>query len=459
MHYIYKSLKEAGVAVERFCSGPIPYRSVDFDTMLERFPVITSGISYEAGAADFFRWLHRANIPLTTAEREDGGYPVIGAGGAMTYINPLLLSGVCDFIVLGDALDSLPHVCECLRRYMSSKNRKLLWDELSVCPSVLVPPVHLANGFICAKRKADRDMPLDGSRPMLSSWITPNGIFGETLLLELQRGCARNCSYCTLPKSFGKMRYRRFNVIKDKLDQVIGSAHVQKIGLVTPEAGDYPDIAQLLEYLEVKNINVSFASLRLDRITREMLAALVRGGRHSITVAPETGSDSLRFSCGKKFTNELVIEKLALTKSMGIDQVKLYLMVGLPGESDEDIAAIGDLCAAILKETGQKLVLSVGPFIPKPGTIWEKAPFAGIQEIQKKYKKISSDLRRFGKNVPQIRFTSPKEAEEEFNLGWYGYDDSLQFAKDMSSPGTPKNCIRRSVREKTLLELDRLWES
>ncbi|MCE5202527.1 MAG: B12-binding domain-containing radical SAM protein [Synergistaceae bacterium] len=454
IHYVFRLLRESGVAVERFFAEPIPYRSVDADTLLERFPIITAGVSYEAGADVFFRWLHGAHVPLMPADRAAGGYPVIGAGGAMTYINPLILSGVCDFIVLGDALDVLPHMTDCLRRYMSGGDRKLLWEELAGHPSILVPPIHLSCGGTMAKRITGRCLPLDSTYPMYNSWVTPKSVFGNSLLLELQRGCIRNCSYCTLPGCFGKMRSRGFGTIKKELDKVLEITSVQKIGLVTPEAGDYADMDQLLEYLEIKNMNVSFASLRLDRLTEKMLAALIRGGRHSITVAPETGSDDLRFSCGKKFTNELILEKLSLAKAMGIDQVKLYFMVGLPEENEEHISAISKLCSSVIEETGQNLILSVNPFVPKPGTQWMKAPFVGISEIRKKYRRIASEIRSIGKKAPQMRFTSPKEAETEFDLTWYGYFDSINLAKEISSGQKNKNA--HSSRDKTLLELDSL---
>ena len=97
--YIYSALKELGVAAERFCSGPVPFRSIEGDTLLERFPVITASVAYEGNAEVFFKWLNSANIPLLSEDRLSERFPVIGAGGAMTYINPLLLSAVCDFIV------------------------------------------------------------------------------------------------------------------------------------------------------------------------------------------------------------------------------------------------------------------------------------------------------------------------------------------------------------------------
>ncbi len=454
IHYIYRLLKENGVAVERFFSSPISYRSVDSDTMLERFPIITAGISYEGGFVTLCEWLKGANIPLSPYEREKNSYPVLGIGGAISYINPLLVSGICDFIVLGDAVDILPYIVECMRVYISCGDRRKLWRQLAENEYILVPPLHLSDRNVEARRLG-RSIPIDDTYPMYSSWVTPRGAFGNTLLAELQRGCARSCSYCTLPGSFGKMRYRKFDMIKPGLDRILESTEIKQIGLVTPEAGDYPDIELLLDYMKSKEIGVSFASLRLDRLTDRMVDTLTSGGRHSITVAPESGSDALRFSCGKKFTNDLIIEKLIMAKSKGVDQAKLYFMIGLPGETEEDILAIADLAANIIEKTAQNIILSVTPFIPKPGTPWENESFAGIPQIRKKYNILSSAVRAIKKKTPQLRLTSPKEADTEYNLAWFGYKDSLDIALAPSISDYLKN--NRSSREKTLFDLKNLF--
>ena len=454
-HYIYRALKELGVAVERFCSSPVPFRSIEGDTLLERFPVITASVAYEGNAELFFRWLSSANIPLHFEDRLSGSFPIIGAGGAMTYINPLLLSAVCDFIILGDAIDALPYASESLRRYLSDGDKTKLFSRMADHPSIFVPPVHIRDGSPAVKRTLANDQPLDGIYPMHSVWMTPRGSFGKTLLVELQRGCVRNCSYCTLPGCFGKMRYRDGGVIKKALDEVFMANDVGQVGLVTPEAGDHPHIEDLLDYLESRNKGVSFASLRIDRLTAKMLSALKRGGRHSVTVAPETGSDELRFLCGKKFTNSLIMEKISLAASLGIDQAKLYFMIGLPGETDEDIKSIAGLSAKIVDETGANLILSVTPFVPKPGTAWSEAKFEGIPGLKRKYDLLIGELSKIRKKKPQLRMTSPKEAENEFFLAWYGYTESTALAK---TRGVSKKVrFDNAARAKTLLELDRLW--
>lgn len=448
--YVFQSLRAVGVAAERFFASPIPYRSVDADTLLERFSVISASVAYEGGIPVFFKWLADGGIPLSAAERARGGFPVVGLGGALTYINPLSASGVCDFIILGDGLQAVRDVAEVLRIFRRCPDRARLWEKLAEIPEVFVPPVHINNGRITSKLAIGSAQPLNGTYPSHSAWLSPEGTFGRTLLLELQRGCARACPYCTLPQCFGKMRYRDISVIRDTLEEAAERGIVPQAGLVTPEAGDYPFLSVLLDLLSEKKMSVSFASLRLDRLNEKMLSVLAESGRRSVTVAPEAGTESLRFSLGKKFTDDLIIEKLLLARKMGIDRVKLYFMIGLPGEEEQDISGITSLCSKIIAETGQSLTLSVNPFVPKPRTAWQMKNFAGTSTIKRKYEKIKHEMRNITRKTPQLRLTPPKEAEAEFRLAWYGYSESIELAAkieagDMSLPQGSRETVAEDL--------------
>lgn len=454
IQYIFRLLREDGVAAERFFSSPVPYRSVDYDTLLERFPVITAGVSFEGDAETFFSWLSGAGIPLLPSDRVRNNYPVIGAGGALTYINPLLLSGVCDFIVLGDGTAALPCLTSAIRRYLSDGERTLLWERLAEHANILVPPLHFTDGRLNTSRTTDISQPLDERYPMLSTWVTPKSTFGDTLLIELQRGCARKCRYCTLPGCFGKLRQRKFACLKDTLADALDRVPCEQIGLVTPEAGDYSDMDALLDFIGSRGRGVSFASLRVDGLTEKMVEALGRGGRKSLTIAPEAAREELRLSCGKRFTNDLIMQKLMMAKEYGIEQVKLYFMVGLPGETDEDIAGIAEMCGDIIKETGQNLIVSAGAFIPKPGTEWALERFIGVREIKRKYGLLEKGLRALKKKKPQLRLSSPRESEREYILTWSGYNESVALAKGTEQGLKP--IFKDSNAAKILLELERL---
>ncbi|MDR1886180.1 MAG: radical SAM protein, partial [Synergistaceae bacterium] len=138
-HYIYRKLRELGVSSERFFAGPVPHRSVENDTLLERFQMILAGVSYEGDVPCLARWLLRGGIDPSRRRRADGD-PIVGSGGAISYINPLSLCGICDFIVLGDGLPVMPFVVDALR---GSGSRTSLLGRLAEHGSILVPGIHL----------------------------------------------------------------------------------------------------------------------------------------------------------------------------------------------------------------------------------------------------------------------------------------------------------------------------
>ena len=447
--FVFSFLRSKGVAAERFCISPVPYRSIDNDTMLERFSVITATISYECDVKNFLLWLKNASIPLTPRERAEKGFPLIGVGGAITYINPLALSAFCDFVILGDGVQELDTVVKSLRSYSSHGDREKLWSELAQNESVFVPPVDIRDGKLTRKLKISRDLDLNCDfYPGVSTFSTPNAVLGKSILLELQRGCVRNCAYCTLPSCFGKCRQKNFEKISNIVETICEKFSDHNIGLVTPETGDYYALDKLLTLLKGKNLPVSFASLRIDRLSDTVLETLALNGHKSITIAPETANESLRFSCGKKFTNELIIEKLILAKSFGITKVKLYFMIGLPGETDEDLTAIPAFCKTIAEATGMSLTCTINPFVPKPWTAWEDEEFIGKNEIKRLYVLITRALRQFKKHFATINFSSAKEAEEEYNLSWCSIEDSCKLCDSINSEQkNVPSCDRAKTKE------------
>ena len=431
--FVFSFLRWLGVRSERFCTSPVPYRSLESDTMLERFPVITATISYECDIINFLSWLRGANIPLSPSERAKNNFPLIGVGGAITYINPLAVSGFADFVILGDGVEELSLVVSSIRSYSSGGDREILWRDLAKNESIFVPPMDITNGELKRKLKISRGLDLNSpDYHGHTVFSTQKAALGKSILIELQRGCARNCAYCTLPSCFGKCRQKNFENVASLVESLCQDYPDHQIGLVTPEAGDYYELDKLLSLLKKHNLSVSFASLRLDRLSESVLEALALSGHKSITVAPETASEELRFSCGKKFSDNLILEKLLLAKSFGITKAKLYFMIGLPGETDDDVASIPDFCFNLAKQTGLALTLTINPFVPKPWTRWQDAPFIGKREAKRRYNLITKMLRQLKGRRLDINFSSAKEAEEEYNLSWSSIEDSHKLCSNVT---------------------------
>lgn len=400
-----------GVGVERFFLGPGPVlRSFDSDDSIRSFPIITASVSYENQVLAFIEWLKQGGIPPLRRDRVGGGYPLIGAGGALTYINPLSLFDVCDFIVLGDGEVTLKPLVQALR----SDHHEGVLRDLATTPNILVPH-HPSSNLEVAK--SDHISVEDAS----SAWIAPNGVFGDSVLLELQRGCRRACRFCTLTYCFSPLRRLPLEEAVGVVERKFGPFRgwFGRIGLITPEAGDYPGLRELVERILAMDMGISFASLRLDSLDPFMIRALSSRGGRSLTLAPEAGSLKLRLSCGKNFTDDMIVEKALLAKREGMGKLKLYFMLGLPGEEDQDLEAIGSLCGRILRESDLPLVVSLNAFVPKPGTPWGGASFIDKRTYDRRSDLVRrSCLEACGRRKLEIRFNGYREALREYQIAW-----------------------------------------
>ncbi|HPD97776.1 MAG TPA: radical SAM protein [Synergistales bacterium] len=417
---ICAELRTMGVGVERFFQEKGTPRSVESCRSINNFPFVSASIAYEPDLVSIINIFSQWGISPNWDERESRGDPVFGVGGALSYINPLIFSGIADYVVLGDGEPVLEYLVGECRKYMSHGDRHRLWEKLSEHPSIFVPPLHrdrILSGKSTGRKKSFvSDM--DSVRGK-SLWVSGDSVFGKTILVELQRGCRRGCSYCTIPSSFGPVRIRSLEKVTGDIAGFKDSGNLQ-VGLVTPEAGDYPHIRQLLEYLRSAGQAVSFASLRVDNMTEEMIEALVRSGRYSVTVAPEAGKDWLRFSCGKNFSNDLIIERLSMARRVGVRQVKLYFMTGLPGEEMEDVDAIPELCREIHLQTGLKVRASIGLFVPKPMSRWGMEPICSPEAVKARFRRLRTLFSKDHSRGYLASFQDENESFLEHSISWFG---------------------------------------
>ena len=256
---------------------------------------------------------------------------------------------------------------------------------------------------------------LAASAPCQTTILTPNTEFSNVQLVEIGRGCGRGCRFCAAGFMYRPMRHHTADQLLPAIENRF--AEMARVGLISAAVTDHPDLAQLCQGLVGAGKLLSFSSLRADRITPEIVAALQASQHRAVAIAVEAGSERLRCVINKDLGLEDIYRSAQLLTEAGILSLKLYFMIGLPTETREDLEAIVEVAKGVkhhvLKTSrGQKrlgtITLSVNAFIPKPFTPFQWASFAGIQELKDRAKWIKKALQK----VPNVRvhFDVPKWA-------------------------------------------------
>ena len=235
--------------------------------------------------------------------------------------------------------------------------------------------------------------------PPCTRIFTPNTEFGSRFLIEVVRGCANLCRFCWA--GYNYLPVRAFSTARILSLAERARAYANRVGLVSIALCDHPDIEVILARLLAMGYTVSPASLRLDDLTPEIVRLLHESGERTLTIAPETGSDRLRRVVNKTVTNEEILDRADLIFSSGLENLKLYYMIGLPTETDDDLVAIRDLTVRLrdvmLKHARRRgragrIVGSVNPLVPKPSTAYQRMPMESLATIAKRAKRLRSLL-------------------------------------------------------------------
>ncbi len=383
---------------------------------LQEFDIIALSISYETDYINMPEILELAGIPPLSKDR-DNSHPLIIAGGTAVSINPEVIADFVDIFVIGEGEQPLEQLLSLFSNNSGGNKNELMLKSAGI-PSVYVPSLYEVKyddeGFIQdVKCRHDVEYPVKRSilkqvsGDVHSYILTGNTEFPDTFLIEVSRGCPFSCKFCcvNLNKPY---RYVKVEKIFKSID--LGLSLTKRIGLLGAAVGSHPDLKEILHYIERKKGNVSFSSVRADVLEPEIVELFYRLGQRTITIAPEVGSDRLRHSINKTMKNRDVLHLADCALDIGFREIRVYFMVGLPGEIDEDIQESIDLLSSLkslAKVRGGKIVVSLNQFIPKPGTSFENEPLSSSRKVSGRIKKLKKPFAR--DKIVEFRVESLKE--------------------------------------------------
>lgn len=405
----------------------LPITTLESDTPLNDFDVVGISLQHELCYTNILTMLNLAGIPFLSSER-DASYPLIIGGGPACF-NPEPVADIFDAIVIGDGEEAVTDLCRVIRAAKKAKRGKqYILDELSRIKGFYIPSFFKPH--YDADHRFTRMEPLVKSYERVEKAIIPDlnraffpvdqvvpsaQLIHDRLAVEISRGCTRGCRFCQAGIIYRPVRERTPGDIIDLADRTLKSTGFSEISLLSLSAGDYSFIAPLLKELmdrqAEKKVAVSLPSLRIDSIDPAWFDEIKRVRKTGFTLAPEAGTDRLRRVINKTLTNDEIISTAKDVYNAGWKLIKLYFMIGLPGETEDDLYGIIDLAkkvAACARGKGKKEVLnvSVAAFVPKTHTPFMWEPQIGYEESMRRINVIRDAFRgplvRVKWNQPEI---------------------------------------------------------
>ncbi|MGC8597038.1 MAG: B12-binding domain-containing radical SAM protein [Thermocladium sp.] len=367
--YIKATLENEGFLVDGVSMNGIPPRGEKTNIPLNSFDYIIFTIHYELDYINMVKMLAYSKIPVSSSKR--GGFPTVIIGGPPVLANPEPIASFVDVVALGDLEELMPRLINGLTGKLEG------FEELG---GFYVPSL--------GKHEV-RKVYIDHIEHSPLSIIKVDGsLFGSDALVEVMRGCPHHCLFCM--ESYINMPVRLGNL--SSLSNRIKESGLKRIALVGLSVGDHPGIRQFINGLVETGISLSFPSLRVDTLDCDLIRSIIRSGQRTLTIAPES-SFRLRRILGKDFSSEELIEKARCAFDNGINRIKMYYMVGLPGEQYEDLRQI-KLELIDVSRLGSTYV-SVNPWIPKPHTPLQWFSMIGINELKKRIRLVTQDVREY----------------------------------------------------------------
>ena len=400
--------KEQGVAAERVYAPWIDMedkmrernillRTLETDKALNECDFVGFTLQYELSYTNILNMLDLGGVPLLSAERGEED-PFVIVGGPCVY-NPEPLADFFDFAIIGEGEEIMVELMDCYKAWKKAGKpggRQGFLQEVVNLPGIYVPSFYKAeyneDGTVAAVRPLADNVPATVQKRVVKDLNTvdfptaPIVPFGEIvhdrIMLEVFRGCSRGCRFCHAGMVYRPVRERKPEVLKELARKLVDNTGYNEISLVSLSTADYSCLAPLIhdlirEFKEDK-VSVSLPSLRIDSFSVDIAKEVQAVRKSGLTFAPEAGSQKMRDIINKGVTEEDLMNAVGAAFASGWSSVKLYFMIGLPGETDEDVLAIADLAKKVqykyyevTGKRGAKVTVSASSFVPKPYTAFQ----------------------------------------------------------------------------------------
>ncbi|NHI83499.1 MAG: radical SAM protein [Candidatus Thorarchaeota archaeon] len=392
-HLFYRILNSReDVSCERYFrfDTKSPIHSIETSRHLKENHLVTFSLTWEEDIVHLIQMLEKSAIDPSANKRRDQD-PIVVVGGPVPSANPEPFVDFVDAFVIGEGDLVINHIIDVMKE---SSTRAHALELLSGIPGVYVPSANPTSiKHLIIDRIDDLLYPVAQIIPDVPEGSKLEPVFGKSFLLEVTRGCGHSCRFCLVGHICRPRRARTFSRLMQIVEEGIENTPVDKVSLIGSSLGDIDQIAELSSWIVNKNLELSAPSLRADTVTFELLSTLVKGGQRTLTIAPETGSERLRKIVGKGLSDAEIEHAVMLASETGYKSVKLYFIIGLPEESQDDIIAIADMTKRLARKSGLRITASISPFVPKARTRWEREVQQSVEVLRKKAGIIEKELR------------------------------------------------------------------
>ncbi|PKN69308.1 MAG: B12-binding domain-containing radical SAM protein [Deltaproteobacteria bacterium HGW-Deltaproteobacteria-12] len=374
--------------------GSLPLTSLEKQMPLQDFDIVGFSLQYELSYTNVLNMLELGGVPLKCLDRRERD-PLIIAGGPCCF-NPAPLVDFIDAFVIGEGEEVVAEITGVIRDARKNNlSRQQSIAQLAQIPGIYVPAVHGKNSIIRKRREIDLNLWPYPARPVVPLMQTVH----DRIILEIARGCTRGCRFCQAGMLWRPYRERNLSLLREMAGKLLASTGHDEISLLALSSGDYsclePLLKDLMNKYHSRRVALALPSLRVESLTGALIEEIKRTRKTSFTLAPEAGTDKMRRVINKGNTADDLLATVDKVFAAGWKSIKLYFMIGLPGESPEDLEGIIDLGYAALraaKNRGQ-VTISLSTFVPKPHTPFQWHRQISLAETYAKQEYIRGRIR------------------------------------------------------------------